>query len=279
MPEPLKTGYDSLGSTFASPWYLRVDDNIRVTSYNALAAVRLEVRYRFVDCEGRIQASQEAQVPNTDRTAKSSVFATPEGWLLGGEVFVSGAAPLIGQTYVVVEIVRGLGSSALPLQVIAAGYVSAKQPLPFPGTQITSSVDCGGAVRSITGSTPAAGAEISETVPTGARWELLSFFTLFTTSAGAANRLPAFFIQDTAPVTFFFDQMSGAEVAATAYRNVWAQGVTANAGLTTAAQRGSLPVGNRLAAGFNFGTVTANIQAGDQYSNVRYLVREWLEGA
>jgi hypothetical protein len=174
MPDVMKPDTYPLGEMFASSWYMKIDDNIRITSYNALASVRLEVRYRFVDCEGKIGANQEAQTPNTDRTAKSTIFVTPEGWLLGGEVFVSGAAPLIGQTYVVVEIVRGLGSSALPLQVIAAGYVSAKQPLPFPNTQMYSTLDGGGALRSIAGATPAAGAEISETVPTGARWQLLA---------------------------------------------------------------------------------------------------------
>jgi len=278
MPEPLKTGYDSLGSTFASPWYLRVDDNLRVTSYNALASVRLEVRYRFVDCEGRIQASQEAQVPNTDRTAKSSVFATPEGWLLGGEVFVSGAAPLIGQTYVVVEIVRGLGSSALTLQVIAAGYVSAKQPLPFPGTQITSSLDGGGALRSITGATPGAGAEISETVPTGARWTLVALAFTFTASAAVANRFMKLTLDDGATAFFHLDPL----VAITANQVVphqFAAGHTPYTSTLTGEIMNPLPLGLFLGSGYRIRTSTTSIQGADQFSAVQYLVREWLEGA
>jgi hypothetical protein len=266
------------GEMFASPWFLKVDDNLRLTSYNALASVRLEVRYRFFDCDGKIQASQEAQAPNTDRTAKSSIFVTPEGWLLGGEVFVSGAAPLIGQTYVVLEIVRGLGASALPLQVIAAGYVSAKQPLPFPNAQMYSTLDGGGAMRSISGTTPGAGAEISETVPTGARWEVLAFYAQLVTNATVVNRQVQLRIDDGA--NLFFVSPAGQNITATQTGLLsWVQGQGNQVIGNRADLVGPLPSYNRLPAGARMRTNTANIQAADQYGAVQYLVREWLEGA
>src|SRR5437868_7689263 len=107
--------------------YLRLEDNLRITSYNSLASVVLNVRSRVLNVEGTIQASGDVQTPNTDRSGKASVIVTDEGWLLGGDVFVSGAAPVIGQTFVVVEVVRGNDpNSATPLQMIAAGYVTAK---------------------------------------------------------------------------------------------------------------------------------------------------------
>ena len=278
MPDAVALPFQ-LGDKFASSWWMHVDDNLRITSYNALASVRLEVRYRFIDKDrGDIQATQEAQSPNTDRTAKSSIFVTPEGWLLGGEVFVSGAAPLIGQTYVVVEIVRGLGSSALALQVIAAGYVSAKQPLPFPNAQMFSSLDSGGAVRSITGATPGAGAEISETVPTGARWELVSFGANLVTSAAAANRMPALTLDDGTTI-YFRGPMNVNEVASGTWSNYWTQGQLVSAAAPSNVINGAIPANIRLGAGHRIRTVTAAIQGGDQWGTVQYLVREWLEGA
>lgn len=267
-----------LSSAFSSAWYLRTDDNLRVTSYNALASVRLELRYRMLDLNDNIVASQEAQVPNTDRTAKSTIFVTPDGWLLGGEVFVSGAAPLIGQTYVVVEIVRGLGSSALPLQVIAAGYVSAKQPLPFPGVQISSSLDGGGALRSITGSTPGAGGEISETVPTGARWQLLTFSAQLAASATVANRIPTLIIDDGA-TSLSRSSSQVNQPASNTWIYSWSGGFTStNLGATSNV---SIPLMTPafLNAGYRVRTGTSGLQVGDQYSAVQYLVREWLEGA
>jgi hypothetical protein len=267
-----------IGEQFASSWYMQKEDNIRLTSYNALASVKLEVRYRFLDLSNCLIPSQETQTPNTDRTAKSSIFITPEGWLLGGEVFVSGAAPLIGQTYVVLEIVRGTGSSALPLQVIAAGYVSAKQPLPFPGVQVGSTLDGGGALRSITGSAPAAGAEISETVPTGARWELLLFRAAYTTSATAGNRQPILILDDGSN-RWMTSPYLGVTAASGNGAGEWAQGSNIGAAVGGQNPSGFLPLNNRLPAGARIRTTTVAIAAGDQYAAPTYLVREWLEGA
>lgn len=270
--------YGSLACTFASPWYLRVDDNIRITSYNALASVKLEIRYRMIDGSGLIMAGQEVQTPNTDRTAKTTIYPTPEGWLLGGEIFVSGAAPLLGQTFVVVEIVRGLASSALPLQLIAAGYVSAKQPLAFPSPQIASSLDGGGALRSIAGSTPAAGAEISETVPTGARWELLAFKAALTNSATVANRSPVLTLDDGATIFVVMNNNLNQAASSTFTYSYYpgSQVVQSPSGFNI---QQHLPIGIRLGGGYRIRTSTVNIQVGDQWSAIQYLVREWLEGA
>lgn len=278
MPDPAAPAASPLGSSFASPWYFRAEDNLRLTSYNALASVRLELRYRFVDTEGRIQVTQETQLPNTDRSAKAQILITPEGWLLGGEIFVSGAAPLEGQTYVVVEIVRGTSSSALPLQVVAAGYVTAKQPLPFPGVQIGSSLDGGGALRSITGATPAAGAEISETVPTGARWQVLTFRYQLVTSATAANRQSVLLFDDGTTNLAYFGG-DPAEAASATYLYAYAAGFSPITGAPTNAIGRGLPTAVLLPAGARIRTQTGSIQAGDQYSVVQYLVREWIEGA
>jgi hypothetical protein len=269
----------SLDRILALPNYMRVDDNLRLTSYNALASVVLQFRYRFLDIEGgNVVAGQETQTPNTDRTAKTSIFPTPEGWLLGGEVFASGAAPLLGQTYVVVEVVRGLASSATPLQVIAAGYLSAKQPLQFPALGPGASLDGAGALRSITGATPAAGAEIAESVPTGARWELLAFQTQFVTSAAVANRIPQLVIDDGANVVYRVGQAANQAASLTFRRSWFPGGPSAVADNANNVALG-LPIGLRLGAGYRLRTITTAIDAGDQYSAIQYVVREWLEGA
>lgn len=270
--------YSELGSLFASPWYLRVDDNLRITSYNALAAVVLEIRYRMVDCAGAIQATGEKQTPNTDRTAKASIVPTPEGWLLGGEVFVSAAAPLLGQTYVVVEIVRGLGASALPLETIARGYVTAKQPLRFPALSLQDSLDGAGALRSIIGATPGAGAEVSETVPTGARWDLLAFRVRLVTAVAAANRFVELLLDDGGAIPYArLYPVAAAQIASTTFDYTFGHGLPNTAGQSS--YMGPLPNDLRLGAGHRIRTTTTGIQGADQFSQVQYLVREWIEGA
>lgn len=261
-----------------SSLYMRVDDNLRITAYNALASVILGIRSRVLSLGGEVQASADVLTPATDRSASSTIVVTDEGWLLGGEVFATGAAPLIGQTYVVVELVRGLGSSAIALQTIAAGYITAKQPLPFPNVLLSSSVDNAGAIRAITGTTPGAGVDISEAVPTGARWELLAFSALLTSAVAVANRIVQLTLDD--GVTIFARVSNQQNQAASlAWNYSWiAGGALLNSGNLLVVHN-ALPVNCRLAAAARIRTATTAIQAADQWSAVKYLVREWIEGA
>lgn len=257
--------------------YMGRDDNLRVTSYNALAAVRVQARWRVLPIDGPAVASADSHVANTDRTAKSSVFITPEGWLLGGEVFVSGAAPLIGQTFVVVELVRGSTGDVQPLQIIAAGYISAKQPLLIPAASIGSSVQGAGAIRSITGTNPAAGAEISETVPTGARWLLRGFTAALVTNATVATRRVALLLDDGAATLIALQATDGQAASLTrSYSGP-------NVGSYVVAQTSTLGLpfqqGIPLIAGARIRTVTANLDPGDDWGAPQLLVEEFIEGA
>jgi hypothetical protein len=257
--------------------YLRLEDNLRITSYNSLASVVLNIRSRVLSCEGKVQASADVQTPNTDRSAKASILVTDEGWLLGGDVFVSGAAPITGQTFVVVEIVRGNdANSATPLQVIAAGYVTAKQPLTFPG-DVRSSLAGPGAIRAITGTDPAPAVEITEAVPTGARWRVISLRATLVTDANVANRNAAFGYDDGA-TTLYLSQSDFAHtaglsipynVAGHGYRGAPSAGFDRVVGWPT-------PV---LLAGQRLKTVTSSMQVGDNWSAPQMLVEEWLEAA
>lgn len=258
--------------------FLRRDELVRVTSFNALASVALTIRTRVLNPAGCVVDSADAQTPNTDRSAKTSLVRVDEGWLLDGQVSVSGAAPLLGQTFVVVEVVRGESTAAVPSRVLAAGYVTAKQPLLFPGRTIGSSHDGQGALRMITGTAPGAGVDLSETVPTGARWELIAFLGVLTTSATVANRIPVLVIDDGANV-FYEDVAGGNETAGAAWNNCWAQGSPRAFAAGVLLMNGFLPVDNRLGAGFRIKTVTVALQAADQWSAPKYLVREWIEGA
>ena len=257
--------------------YLRVDENLRVTSYNSASGVTLTIRARVWGLDGPVSDSGDSQTPATNRTATSTIIRTPSGWLLGGQVFASAGTPLIGQTFVVVEVVRGESTAAIATQVLAAGYVTAKQPLLFPQVRPQSSLDGGGALRSITGATPAAGAEISETVPTGARWDLVAFRAIFTTSVTAATRKPCLLLDDGTNVYIRLSISSTQSASLSANYN-WLQGqgtIVLDGSLDFLSP---LPVNVRLGSGHRIRTTTASIQAGDQWSTIQYLVREWIEG-
>ena len=191
---------------------------------------------------------------------------------------MSAGTPLDGQCFVVVEIARGQGTSAIALECIAAGYVTAKQPLRFPALSMSRSLDGHGALRSITGAVPAAGAEVSETVPAGARWELLALNMTFVTSVAAANRITALAFDDGANVYWRTESGTAQAASLTLFRS-YSQGLVAHFVGGASNQHGPLPAGNRLGAGHRIRTVTGNFQAADQYSAIQYVVREWIEGA
>ncbi|OLB84954.1 MAG: hypothetical protein AUI15_33835 [Actinobacteria bacterium 13_2_20CM_2_66_6] len=266
------------GSWEPSAFYLRADENLKVTSYNALASVSLSVRARIYTADGHVEDSLDTQTPTTNRTATSTIIRTNEGWLLGGQVVVTGAAPLVGQTFVVVELVRGDSTAANAMQLLAAGYVTAKQPLVFPQAQPQSSLDGAGALRSISGTTPAAGAEISETVPTGARWQLLALAVTFIASATVATRTTTVIVDDgtnNLNQTVGINQATANQTAINYFGNRGVQIALLNGQNVTA------PIGVEyfLGAGYRIRTSTGSIQIGDQYASPKYLVREWIEGA
>jgi hypothetical protein len=161
-------------SDFARPpfagngFYFAGDDNLQVTVFNALASVAVRIAGRFLHADGRVEPFVHRLVPTSNRVASPFTARLGVGWLLSVQATVSAAAPLTGQAFVVLSVVRGQSGGQEDLATLAAGYVSAANRVAWPGSPVLNSLEGGGALRSITGTTPGAGAEISETVPTGA---------------------------------------------------------------------------------------------------------------
>lgn len=258
--------------------YVTNDDQLKVTVFNALASVIVTVRGRLRGGDGITRPFVEVLTPTSDRVASSKIVRLSEGWLSNVLVVASTGAPLTGQTFARVSIVRGEGTPALEVAVLAAGYVTAQQPIAWPGSPVLNSTDGAGAVRAIAGATPAAGSEISETVPTGARWELLAFRAQFVTSAAVANRAAALAIDEGATV-FQFLAAGLVQAASATVRYNWAPGNPVSAAAIISDVFVPFPINNRLAAGHRIRTSTFNIQGADQWNGIEYLVREWIEGA
>jgi hypothetical protein len=256
--------------------YLTGDDNLRITTIGALANAVLAIEGRLVTPEGVAIPFAERHVPSSTYTSTSQVLPIAEGILTHLQVRATSGSALRGHVFAVVEVVRGGSSNAQPLGTILQGYVTATQRLAWPGSLMESSTAGVGRVRSITGTNPAAGVEISETVPAGVRWRLLSLWFTLTTSAVVANRTPRIVIDDGA--TEYYRAGSGFQQTASGTAVY-----EASAAPTTAATGGGpnmfgIPYNHVLAAGHRFRTSTVALDAGDDYSAPQYLVEEWLEG-
>lgn len=120
-------------------------------------------------------------------------------------------------------------------------------------------------VKVITGADPAAGVEISETVPAGRAWELLAVRFTLVTSATAATRQVQLVLQNDSSVEFLRIAANVTQIASLTNSYNFAAGLgyersaLVQSHMVTGLPRLVLP------GGYKITTVTASVQAGDNY--------------
>jgi hypothetical protein len=225
---------------------------------------------------GLRQAVRERHVPNSDRSPTTTLVTLGAGFL--GNVMVRAAvgAPLRGQCFVVVEVVRGRLGAVQPLACLVQGYVSSTQRRGWPGWRSSRARTAAARIRSVLGTDPAAGVEVSETVPTGARWRSLG-------SACRSSRAPR------SPTACRRSSSTTGPTCCSRRppRRTSSRRPMPCSPRPRSARRHSFdPAGINIAlppdlvlnAGSRIRTVTRLIDAGDNYGAPRLFVEEWIAG-
>jgi hypothetical protein len=268
----------------ASPLYVTGEDTLRLTAFNSAAGVTVTLTGRFVPVPQRDDepplrpgAFRVDLVPTTNRVATVRLLPLSEGWLLDYAITISAGTPSHGQCFVKLQIVRGTAGATQLLSTIAQGYVTTSYDVGGIGVGLSGFTDGAGALRSITGTTPAPGVNINETVPTNARWDFLALSAQFQTAIAVANRIPYLSFDDGVNVfAYMADLQTQAASAIVFYQ--FGQGLNAQQAGVTNLNIAPTVLGVRLGAGYRIRTVVGLLQAADQWSAVQYLVREWIEG-
>lgn len=259
----------------AAGLYADEDDQLVVVVYNAAAGVTLEVRLRTVMLDGRIVPQTYVVTPTSARLRFAQVFDVSQSFILGCSVQLTGGTARRGQTFVQVSLGRGPAAAPVILHTLVSEYVCTDQAPVWPGGLIRQSTEGPGLIRSITGTDQAAGVEISETVPTGARWRLRGFRAALVTSATVANRRVHLFADD--GVTRLWELAAADIQAASLTRNYNAT----PDGFARATQDNEvyvpLPYDVVLLAGSRIRTVTTLLDAGDNWGAPQLHVEEWIE--
>ena len=263
------------GHVLGAGLFLDGDLHLRVSAFNSATGVTLAVSGQILTPEGCYERFVERFVPTTDRTVTSLVLAMRAGWLTQVQVVASAGTPRRGQCFVRVEVVIGRGTQAVSLGTVLQDYVQDTTAVAYPGSPIRSSIDGRGVLRSITGTNPAAGVEISEAVPTNARWIVHSVRALLVTDATVALRIPQLIIDDGATTCVQVADATGQGASETGGYH-WGEFGTVNAP-TQGAHVAPLPLGYPLQEGFRIRTSTIAIVAGDNYLAPQLLVEEWIE--
>jgi hypothetical protein len=183
---------------------------------------------------------------------------------------------MVGQVFVIVQIVRGFSGATEVLGTLLQGYVTTTQGLGWPGSPIVSSTEGEPAIRFIRGTTPAPGSAFTETVPTGARWELLAIKFSVAASAAVVTRYVRLYVVSGAVGPWILP--SPRELIANEVRSYsFAVSLEYQSHDYIGVAQHGLPIRALLPAGaIIFGDV-AYADAADQVSAPDFLVREWLE--
>ncbi len=229
---------------------------------------------RLLRLDGSVIPFRRDLFPPADRSGLSQVsLSNVEGFLLG---VVAGTVDIIrtGQGNIRLGIGYGL-LGGVDVALLAQGKLIGERPLSYPPGIIEETVAGPGMLRSIAGTDPAAGAEISETVPTNARWRVVAMRFQLVTAVGGVDRRVFIEIDDGATILARFNGDQGQAAATTLSYNATAVGALAATGLTEVAL--VLPAPLLLFQGWRIRTLTSNLAAGDNFGAPRLLVEEWIE--
>jgi hypothetical protein len=264
---------DPQGATPPLETYIKANDSLEVVAFNAVANLIVTVSARMLLPDGSIVQNKWPFTPASDRSSSVAFFPLTEGFLLSLQVTGSSGSNSF-RTYVQVRLVQGAAANATVGWILVCGYISPQRLLSWPPGILENNTDGQGSIFTITGTTPGAGAEISEVVPAHARWKLLAFRFQLTTAVTVATRQADLVMDDGANI--FAEVIPGTTQAASLVQiynylpNVNVQPV-AN-GIVNA----PIPNDVFLSSGFRIRTHTFNLQAGDQYTAPQYVVQEWL---
>lgn len=152
-------------------------------------------------------------------------------------------------------------------KIMADYHYGLHQPS-YPGP-IRGSLEGQGLIRSIAGTNPAAGVEITETVPTNARWRLIA--VRLVCAVGAAAFDPSLAIDD-GTTQLGFSLPNSSPTGGATETMVWGNGlVSQTVGNTMTAP---LPEPSLLSEGYRI--LTTDITADDDYAAPQLWVEEWL---
>jgi len=209
-----------------------------------------------------------------DRVRTDSIFKLAEGFLLGLRCNAP-VGTVRGQVYVRVQLSIGSVAAGAVLHNLCAGYVSDSDHLGWPDATNEPSFSGRGNLRSITGTDPAAGAEISETVPTGAVWRLMALSCQLTTSGVGSSRTARLALDDGTNIYYQVEPSATTPISVT--RRFSSGAIGDRPASVTTDFYWPIPYNVFMPAAHRLRTVTNNLDATDNYTAPQMLVEEWLQ--
>ncbi len=259
-----------------SPFYVAPNAQLSLNTVAnpTVGATSYAVMVRFLRFDGQIIAFVREMV--TANGNGTLVMQLAEGFLLNASVRITTSGPFFspGNFYAFLNI-RQVQAEILMNIPLISDYVTPSYVATWPGGQFTQPQQGRGKIRSIVGTDPAAGAEISETVITATRWRLIAFSANLATSAVVGNRRVTLVHDDGANI--YARAFLTANIVATTNVSFTFADSYPNAANPDNNQEAPLPAQDYMFTGFRIRTITAGLDPGDNYGPPTYLVEEWVD--
>lgn len=254
--------------------WLTHDEKLVVMHQTIQTGVRCTVTaYEVTNDSHRLRSRQDFAL-NSDGSINEEEILVGPALLESVAVQISAGTVIKGQVAIGAKILRENGSEELLSLVSKVVFPSSNYPAQILFDPSQQSEDEGWYSRLVVGSNPAAGAECSDTVPTGVNWILRSARLTLTTDATVANRRVK--LRKTNGGTVVWNASTNNDITAS---------LTVSANFFhhaphTAINNGDLASAIPRDAIINSGEVlasnTTNLQAGDNYASPVYDVLERL---
>jgi hypothetical protein len=254
--------------------YFTDDDWLRLDSFNSATGVTLTVSGILVNPAGSVVPFAFTQVPATDRSVTTTRFRLGECFLIHATVRVTAGTVLRGQCYVTLQVQRSEGTGGLVFATLAGDYVTSRYSPTWPPGKVVSALEGRGIMRTVIGTNPAAGAEITETVPTGAQWDVHGLSATFVTSATVATREVFLTIDDGTDITLVFFAQGSQTASLTRFYRMVAFGYGQAVVGSNIPIPSILPI--RMRPGWRLLTSTSSIQTGDDWGAPVMMVEEHI---
>jgi hypothetical protein len=261
-----------------SPFYCEQDYVLTIVMVSSVANLSVKVFVRFETLDGDRTPQGTIFAPTGDRTQNVFQMYLGEGLLHGVAVRLVQTGIDVGSVFALVFLGQSFLPNTTQIAVLFAGHPTNTAPIAWLGAS-NDPPDRIGVYRGIVGTTPAAGGEILETCPAGARWDLISCLLTFAPDGTGTTRYPTLLVTN-ATNENLLAAPSAAVAASTGQVISFSQSPLQQqvAGAIPGATYSWVPLPKpcTLLGGDQFSTVTHGIASGDRYAAPNYFVIETL---
>mgnify|MGYP005851461327 CR=1 FL=1 len=259
-----------------APFYVSREDIAFIRLFNSSPDIVVGLRLRILLPNGEIKPNHYSFRPTSNRLANDFSIKLPESYLVGASFIVEKGTVRRGQLYCILGFQRGLAAFANLFQVLISAPLTSGGALTWPGSIPVASTEGGGHLRTVVGTDPPPGNQISETVPTNARWRVLAIRFVLATSAVTATRRVQLSFNVGGNIIYSLNS-GDTQAASTTITYNWIAGQPIDIPTALGQIIDPIPPFIFLKGGDMITTFTLNMQSGDNFSAPTTYVEEWLD--